>query len=321
MAPSALTFLLLILAGLAALAIWLLLKPGKYTPWERLQYAPVYLMARYLWRVQILQYQPSTQTWEISSNLIADIPELIEHASQNGSDTTAPKRGCCKHQGAVLVANHRSSVDPCFIQLAAGDRVHWMVAGEYFKVPIVGSLLRSFQCIPTNRGGVDTASTKRAIELAKSGRFVGMFPEGRINRTEQAWMTVRPGAALVALRAGVPLVPVWIQGARMGTSVISPFFMPTRVKVYLGEPDSWGLEQLKLEDGRSDRQIADDWIRLALAKSLEKSSGRHEKIQLAGAKWLNEQNSGSISSIDPANDPADESANDSASGPTSKRLP
>lgn len=299
MASPALAFLFLILAVLGAAGAWLLLKPGKYTPWERLQYAPVYLLARYLWRVKIYEHPPESKEWIPSSHQIADIPELIRHANTSAGETP-PKRGTAKHQGAVLVANHRSSVDPCFIQLAAGDRVHWMVAGEYFKVPIVGALLRGFQCIPTNRGGVDTASTKQAIELAKRGQFVGMFPEGRINRTENSWMSVRPGAALVALRARVPLVPLWIEGARMGTSVLSPFFMPTRVRVFLGQPDYWGLEQLELQDGRSDRQIADQWIRRVLGDCVQKACGRCETVQLAGAKWLNASEPLDASSTDPS---------------------
>jgi len=298
MAQAALTFLLLLAALGAAVAIWLLLKPGKYTPWERLQYGPVYLMARYLWRVEILQQDPTTRQWTTASRLIADIPELLQNAKQPESKTEPPRRGTSSHQGAVLVANHRASVDPCFIQLASGDRVHWMVAGEYFKVPIVGLLLRSFQCIPTNRGGVDTASTKQAIQMARRGSFVGMFPEGRINRTQDAWMAVRPGAAIVALRAHVPLVPVWIEGARMGTSVISPLFMPARVKVYLGKPDSWGLEQLDLCDGRSDREIADEWIRRVLGECVQKASGRSHTIELAGAKWLHSGPNAQVSSIE-----------------------
>ena len=177
-----------------------------------------------------------------------------------------------------------------------------MVAGEYFKVPIVGALLRSFQCIPTNRGGVDTASTKQAIELAKKGSFVGMFPEGRINRTDQAWIAVRPGAALVALRARVPLVPMWIEGARMGTSVLSPLLMPAKVRVYLGSADYWGIEQLELNDGRSDRQIANDWICRVLGDCVNHASGRCETIQLAGANWLGNSQNATASSTDPAID-------------------
>ncbi|MCY3007809.1 MAG: lysophospholipid acyltransferase family protein [Planctomycetota bacterium] len=283
MAPTALNFLLLVLGALGAVLAWLLLRPGKYSPWERILYGPIYLMARYLWGAEIFRNEPTTGKWNPSRLLIADTPDLL---NPEASDRP-PYFGTRKHRGAVLVANHRASVDPCFIQLAAGDRVHWMVAGEYFKVPLVGQLLRFFQCIPTNRGGIDTASTKRAIALAKQGRFVGMFPEGRINRTEQDWIAVRPGAALVALRSRVPLIPIWIQGARMGASVISPLFMPTSVKVFLGAPDIWGLEQLELHDGRSDRQIADQWIQRVLNDCVQNACGRSKSIELAGSNWLN----------------------------------
>ena len=300
MQTFALAILFLLPALLVACALWLLLKPGKYTPWQRVQYAPVYLLARLLWRVEIYQQDPITGQWARSSSLIADLGVLIDKAMDSAPETKRPRCGTCRHQGAILVANHRSSVDPCFIQLAAGDRVHWMVAGEYFKVPIVGALLRSFQCIPTNRGGVDTASTKQAIELAKRGAFVGMFPEGRINRTAEAWMAVRPGAALVALRAQVPLIPLWIEGARMGTSVISPFFMPSRIKVYLGKPDFWGIEQMGLCDDRSDRQIADEWIQRVLKDCVLNTLGRSQEVKLAGAKWLNSNQEPQISSTDPA---------------------
>jgi 1-acyl-sn-glycerol-3-phosphate acyltransferase len=147
--------------------------------------------------------------------------------------------------GAVLVANHRCSIDPFFVQLIAGRRVHWMVAGEYFKTPLIGGLLRAFEAIPTNRGGIDTKAIKRAIAMASSGRFVGMFPEGRINRTQSPLLSIRPGAATVALRAGVPLVPIWIEGAPVGPSVLSPLLKPAKVRVVVGPPDDWGLQMAR----------------------------------------------------------------------------
>ena len=71
--------------------------------------------------------------------------------------------------GGVLVCNHRGSVDPFFIQLKAGRIVHWFVAKEYFRFPVVGSFLRISESIPTNRAGIDTASTKAAIRMARQG--------------------------------------------------------------------------------------------------------------------------------------------------------
>src|SRR5262249_19835275 len=114
-----------------------------------------------------------------------------------------------RHGGAIIVANHRSSVDPSFIQIAIRRVVYWMVAREYCEAPGLGLLLRTFQVIPVGRGGVDTAATKLAIRLAQEGGLIGMFPEGRINDTkDQLLLPGRPGVALGALKARGPILPV-----------------------------------------------------------------------------------------------------------------
>ena len=83
-------------------------------------------------------------------------------------------------QGAVVVCNHRSSIDPFFVQVIANRDVHWMVAKEYCESAAFGWFLRLVEVIPTNRGGIDTASTKLAIRYVQQGKAVGMFPEGAL---------------------------------------------------------------------------------------------------------------------------------------------
>jgi hypothetical protein len=95
---------------------------------------------------------------------------------------------------------------------------------------------------------------------------------------------------------------MWIEGARMGTSVISPLLMPAKVRVFLGSADYWGIEQLDLNDGRSDRQIANEWICRVLGDCLSHASGRCETIKLAGANWLGSSQNPTDSSTDPAID-------------------
>jgi len=109
---------------------------------------------------------------------------------------------------AVIVCNHRSPLDPAYVQLALPRLAHWMVAREYSLQPGMSWLFRLLWAIPVNRGGVDTASTKAAIRFAQQGDLVGLFPEGRINDTPAVLLPGRPGAALIALRAGV-LSSIW----------------------------------------------------------------------------------------------------------------
>jgi 1-acyl-sn-glycerol-3-phosphate acyltransferase len=197
---AAIVWLSFLIIGSVAYAV-ILARSSDYDFWESALYLPTYLMGRLLWRVHFTNQAP---------------PEL--------------------KSGAVLVANHRSSVDPCFVQLAARRRVHWMVAREYCEDPIFGVFLRWAQSIPTNRSGTDTAATKAAIRLTKSGSLVGMFPEGRLNHTRAPMVSIRSGAAMVAERAGVPIVPLYIAGSPYRREVWSPLIMPAKVAITFGTP-------------------------------------------------------------------------------------
>ncbi|MEW4562997.1 lysophospholipid acyltransferase family protein [Bremerella sp. JC770] len=138
-------------------------------------------------------------------------------------------------QGAVIVANHRSSVDPFFIHLAAKRRVRWFVAKEFFSNWFFGWFLYETGAIPTRRGGIDNASVREAVRLLHDGKWVGVLPEGRINLSDEFMMPVRPGAALLARKADVPILPVYIHGAPYNKTVTSPFFMRAQVQITVGE--------------------------------------------------------------------------------------
>ncbi len=192
------------LLGLSAIAIgyfYALIRRSDYGLWESFLYLPTYLLGRLLWRVHFKNEAPA----EIRS-------------------------------GAILVANHRSSVDPFFVQLAARRRVHWMVAKEYCQHFAFGPMLRALQVIPTNRSGVDTACTKAALRITKAGRLVGMFPEGKLNLTGSVLLPVRSGAAMVALHSDVPMIPLYIEGSPLGKTIWSPLFMPAKVAIVFGQP-------------------------------------------------------------------------------------
>ena len=139
-------------------------------------------------------------------------------------------------KGAVVIANHRSSFDPMFIAMTTGRLIHWMVAKEYCVDWRLGWFFRLFEQIPAGRGGVDSAAIKQAIRMASQGKLVGMLPEGRINETGVLLLPGRPGIVLVALKARVPIIPCYIQGAPYGGSPFAPFFRPAHVRVTVGDP-------------------------------------------------------------------------------------
>ncbi|OHB83480.1 MAG: hypothetical protein A2V98_05160 [Planctomycetes bacterium RBG_16_64_12] len=139
-------------------------------------------------------------------------------------------------EGAVIVSNHRSSIDPSFIALATDRVVHWMVAREYWRIRILGWFFRVCAAIPVSRGRVDTAATRSAIRLAQNGGLVGLFPEGRINTTDRLLLPGRPGAALIALKARVPVVPCYVSGSPYDGTYWGCLFMSARVRLTIGRP-------------------------------------------------------------------------------------
>lgn len=207
-------WLLFLLVLACAYAVWLY-RNSDYSTWESCLYLPTYLVGRLLWRVHFTNQPPAA---------------LLT-------------------SGGVLAANHRSSVDPFFVQLAARRRVHWMVAKEYCHHFAFGPLLRALQVIPTNRSGMDTAATKAALRITEAGRLVGMFPEGRINQTCAPLLPLRSGAALVACRSQVPIIPLWIEGSPLGKAIWSPLLMPARVQITFGEPIWPSVDNTQRGDG------------------------------------------------------------------------
>ena len=90
--------------------------------------------------------------------------------------------------------------------------------------------------IPTNRAGIDTAAMKLAMRHAQQGGLVGLLPEGRINTTRQTLLPGRPGAAMIALKAQVPVIPCHISGAPYNGTILGCLLMPAKVRLKIGRP-------------------------------------------------------------------------------------
>lgn len=183
--------------------------------------------------------------------------------------------------GAIIVCNHCSSVDPFFLQVLCKRPMHWMVAKEYCEHRLFAWFLRTCRVIPVSRGGIDTAATKTAIRYAEQGGLIGMFPEGRINMSEQFMMPVRPGAILVALRAGSPVLPCYIEGSPFNGTPWSPFLMPARVRVTFGE-----LLHLTEADDQEDHDALIRDYMSEVVREIAALAGRDGfEPQLAGRRW------------------------------------
>ena len=153
--------------------------------------------------------------------------------------------------GIVLAANHTSNFDPWPLGLPLWPRrrLRWMAKSELYVGPLK-PLLRRGGAFPVRRGMNDRTAIQTAIDLARGGDVVVMFPEGTRRRKglrKKRRAHAHTGAARIALTAGVPLVPAAI----VGTDRLSRL-APLRVRY--GPPIS--TDDLHEHDSGTAAQIA-----------------------------------------------------------------
>jgi 1-acyl-sn-glycerol-3-phosphate acyltransferase len=112
--------------------------------------------------------------------------------------------------GVVLAGNHVSHADPVLLWSKSPRPVHFMTKSEMWDSAVLGWFLDRFWAFPVRRGLADRTAIARATEYLSAGEPIGIFPEGTLNPDG----TIEPkgGAAFIALRSAVPIVPVGIAG-------------------------------------------------------------------------------------------------------------
>jgi 1-acyl-sn-glycerol-3-phosphate acyltransferase len=181
-------------------------------------------------------------------------------------------------QGAVVVCNHRCSLDPAFIALTVDRMVYWMVAREYVSHPLISWFFRIWRVIPVGRGGVDTAATKAAIRLAQQGELVGIFPEGGINDTSRLLLPGRSGAVLIALKARVPIIPCFVEGSVYDGTVWGCLFTPAKVRFVVGRP----IDLSAYYDRYREREVLQELTRRILREIAALAGQPEYPVELAG---------------------------------------
>ncbi len=168
--------------------------------------------------------------------------------------------------GAILCANHVSLLDPIVLQAVVRRPVCYLMTSEFYYWRPIRWASRLFEAIPVEPSGGGLASLLRAGRLLEQGDLLGIFPEGRVSRGA-GLQAFRPGAALLALRHGVPLVPVWIHGTQEALPRDARLPRPSRISVAIG--DAIPVPRIGNDSvGNGDVAVLTDRLRAAVA-SLE----------------------------------------------------
>lgn len=163
--------------------------------------------------------------------------------------------------GAVLVCNHLSMWDMITVACMTRRYVCFVGKSELEKNPLVRFFVRQVKAICVDRGKPDLGAIRRMLAMVKQGELLLIFPEGTRNRhpESQPLLPLQEGTAMVALRGGVPAIPLWICGK------YNPWL---GLRVAVGKPID--LDEFR-QDRRPDLELATKRIEEALLSLREET--------------------------------------------------
>lgn len=136
--------------------------------------------------------------------------------------------------GVLLCPNHASNWDPILValRLPINYRLHIMAKEELFHNPLLGWLLKKVGAFPVSRGNNDINAVKQSIQALKEGDNLLIFSEGTtihngVGYTDGLPAHAKAGVAMIGVRTGATLVPVFVDGEKK-------LFHKTRI--IFGEP-------------------------------------------------------------------------------------
>lgn len=140
-----------------------------------------------------------------------------------------------KQRGLLIAANHQSFLDPVLIGGPLVRPVHFLARTSLFEVPGFRTLLPALNAHPVHRGRVDPEALRTTLRLLRNGETLLIFPEGTRTRDGRLGH-FKPGAGSIAIRCGVPVLPVCIEGAFECWPRSQKLPRPRRVAVMFGKP-------------------------------------------------------------------------------------
>ncbi len=114
----------------------------------------------------------------------------------------------------IFMSNHQSNFDILTMLANIPRQIHWIAKKELFEVPVFGASMRRGGYIPLDRsdGRKALKSMENAAAIIRSGKSVVIFPEGTRTRNLQL-LPFKRGGFMLAQKAGVPVIPVTINGS------------------------------------------------------------------------------------------------------------
>jgi 1-acyl-sn-glycerol-3-phosphate acyltransferase len=134
----------------------------------------------------------------------------------------------------IIVTNHMSKADAPLLYISFPDvRLRFFAGEKWEKHILFGPIMKAVGAIYINRGEVDRRALREALHALEAGSIFGLAPEGTRSRVRKM-IEAKDGAAYLASRAGVPIVPMGVVNTdRVGPNLLR--LRRTRMETHIGQ--------------------------------------------------------------------------------------
>jgi len=161
--------------------------------------------------------------------LTAGLCRLYFRLEAHGTDNV-PRTG-----PVLLVANHSSVLDPPVIGALLHRQMAFLAKAELFRIPLFGELIRRLNARPVRREGADANALRTVLRVLADKQVLLTFPEG--TRGEEGVLRApKPGAGMLAVLSGAPVVPVYVSGSGRAWPRGRRIPRPAKIIVRFGPP-------------------------------------------------------------------------------------
>ena len=110
----------------------------------------------------------------------------------------------------IYVSNHYAMLDIMYPVVTTKEIVHYVAKKEVFEMPVLGWLAKKIRAIGVSRDGSDVRGLLDCFKCLKNGEKICIFPEGTRNKTKEAMLPFKHGAAVMAIKCKAPIIPIVI---------------------------------------------------------------------------------------------------------------
>ena len=134
-------------------------------------------------------------------------------------------------RGLLVVSNHQTYFDPFWLGVPVRRRLRFMAWDKAFDWFLIGRLIGYLGAFPVSLERGSLQSYRQAIKFLRDGANLFIFPEGSREFSDGKLLPFKTGAVKIALRAGVPILPVTVNGANKIWGQDMKYPRPGKVKI------------------------------------------------------------------------------------------